>query len=176
METYVALLRGINVGGHKKMPMAILRELLTKIGFSSVQTYIQSGNIVFQSSEKNTKIIEEIIHKAIKSHFQFEVPVLVKTKKELQLVFNDCPFIQVKKKQSYFIMLQEAPSIELVALALKKKYENEEFKIIKNCLYFYSEAGYGKSKFNANYFERILKTPATARNYKTMNKLLQLLE
>ena len=176
MKTYVALLRGINVGGHKKVPMAILRELLTETGFQNVQTYIQSGNVVLQSSEENTKAIESKIHKAIQSHFQFDVSVLVKAKQELELIFNNCPFEEEKKVKSYFILLQEIPSKELVSLALKKEYEAETFKIISNCIYFYSEAGYGKSKCNANYFERTLKTAATARNYNTMVKLLSLMK
>ncbi|MFD2543347.1 DUF1697 domain-containing protein [Lacinutrix gracilariae] len=175
MYTYVALLRGINVGGHKKVPMATLRERLTKAGFKNVQTYIQSGNVVLQSSEKNTKTIEAIIGKTILSYFQFEVAVLVKTKQELDTIFKDCPFENEKKEASYFLLLQETPDKDLVALASKKEYKNEEYKIINNCIYFYNEAGYGKSKFNANYFERALKTPATARNYRTMKKLIDLI-
>lgn len=174
MKTYVALLRGINVGGHKKVPMSTLRELLTEIGFHNVQTYIQSGNVVLQSSEENTKAIEAKIHKVIESHFQFEVPVLVKTKDELELIFNTCPFEEDKKVKSYFILLQDTPSKELIEEASKKEYKTEEFKITNSCIYFYNEAGYGKSKFNANYFERMLETAATARNYNTMVKLLSL--
>ncbi|QRM88290.1 DUF1697 domain-containing protein [Lacinutrix sp. WUR7] len=174
MKTYVALLRGINVGGHKKVPMAILRELLTKAGLLNVQTYIQSGNIVLQSSKENTRVIEDKIHKAIQSHFQFEVPVLVKTKQELESVFENSPFDEVKKIKSYFILLQDTPSKELIEDASKKEYKTEEFKITNACIYLYNEAGYGKSEFNANYFERVLKTAATARNYNTMVKLLSL--
>ncbi|MBU2939124.1 DUF1697 domain-containing protein [Lacinutrix sp. C3R15] len=176
MNTYIALLRGINVGGHKKIPMAALRELLIKTGFQNVQTYIQSGNVVLQSSEKNTKTIEAIIGEAITSYFQFEVAVLVKTKQELELIFKSCPFEEDKKVASYFLLLQETPEKNAVAIASKKEYKEEEFKIVNNCIYFYNPAGYGKSKFNANYFERTLKTPATARNYKTMKKLIDLIQ
>ncbi|WP_452229687.1 MULTISPECIES: DUF1697 domain-containing protein [unclassified Lacinutrix] len=174
METYVVLLRGINVGGHKKVPMATLRELLTKTGFQNVQTYIQSGNVVLQSSEENTKIIEDKIHKAIRAHFQFEVSVLVKTKEELELIFNNSPFEEERKVKSYFILLQDTPSKELIKEASKKVYKSEEFKITNTCIYLYNQAGYGKSKCNANYFERMLETVATARNYNTMVKLLSL--
>ena len=80
MKTYVALIRGINVGGHKKVPMAILRDVLNKADFQDVKTYIQSGNIVFKSTEKNSKTIERIIQKSIESYFSFLVPVKVKTK------------------------------------------------------------------------------------------------
>ena len=73
MKTFIALLRGINVGGHKKVPMAELRALLSKSGFENVQTYIQSGNVIFQTSENNIPNIESIIQKAIFDHFGFEI-------------------------------------------------------------------------------------------------------
>tara|TARA_R110002073_G_scaffold221808_8_gene382040 strand:- start:4944 stop:5471 length:528 start_codon:yes stop_codon:yes gene_type:complete len=171
---YIALLKGINVGGHKKVPMAELRELLTKSGFENVQTYIQSGNVILRSTEKNIQKIEKQIKAAIFNHFGFEVSVLVKTKEDLKRIFNDCPFSEDKKKASYFMMLHEIPDDVLVKNALEKVYEGEAYKIIKNCIYYYSAKGFGKSKFNVNFFERKLETFATARNYNTMVKLLSL--
>jgi len=173
---YIALLKGINVGGHKKVPMADLRELLTKSGFENVKTYIQSGNVILQSSEKRIQKIEEIIKKAILDHFGFEVSVLVKTRQGLQQIFNDSPFTEEKKQASYFMMLHDIPDENLIKEALEKVYEGEEYQIINDCIYYYSAKGFGQSKFNANYFERKLKTFATARNYNTMVKLLSLLE
>ncbi len=172
MKTYIALLRGINVGGHKKTPMAELRELLSKVGLENVQTYIQSGNVIFQSSEENKEKLESKIHNAIKNHFGFEVPILVKKREELQQIFDDCPFSEEKKSNSYFTMLHHIPREDLVKIASEKVYEGEEYQIIKGCIYFYCEKGYGQAKFNLNFFERKLKTTATARNYKTMVKLI----
>ena len=83
MQIYIALLRGINVGGHKKVPMTELRDLLSNSGFQNVQTYIQSGNVVFQSS-KNVSTLEKEIQKLIFNHFGFDVSVIVKTDDELQ--------------------------------------------------------------------------------------------
>lgn len=171
---YIALLKGINVGGHKKVPMAELRELLTKSGFENVQTYIQSGNVILESSEKNTQKIEGVIMKAILGYFGFEVSVLVKTREDLKRIFSDCPFSEEKKKASYFMMLHEIPDNALVKIASEKVYDGETYKIIKNCIYYYSAKGFGKSKFNVNFFERKLETFATARNYNTMVKLLSL--
>lgn len=176
MQTYIALLKGINVGGHKKVPMADLRELLTKSGFENVKTYIQSGNVVFQSSEKNIQKIEATIKKAILDFFGFEVSVLVITRPNLKRIFDDSPFLEEKKKASYFMMLHEVPDDDLVNVASEKVYEGEEYKIINDCIYFYCEKGFGQAKFNANFFERKLKTFATARNYNTMVKLLSLSE
>ena len=174
MSTYIILLKGINVGGHKKVPMADLRELLTKSGFENVKTYIQSGNVILQSSEKKLVNIEATIKKSILEYFGFEVSVLVMMRSDLKRVFEDSPFSEDEKKASYFIMLHNTPEKELVKVASEKVYEGEAYKIIKDCIYYYSAKGFGQAKFNANFFERKLKTFATARNYNTMVKLLSL--
>jgi uncharacterized protein (DUF1697 family) len=176
MKTYIALLKGINVGGHKKVPMADLREMLSKSGFENVQTYIQSGNVILQSSKSDISVIEKNIQESIMDHFGFEVSVLVKTRSDLKRIFNDSPFSEEKKKASYFMLLRNTPEDDLVKIASEKVYEGEEYKILKNCIYFFCEKGFGQAKFNANFFERKLKTFATARNYNTMLKLLSLSE
>ena len=174
MKTYIALLRGINVGGHKKIPMLDLRALLTKGGFENVHTYIQSGNVIFESSEQSVQKIEDIIKMSILDHFGFEVSVLVKTHQNLKRIFDDSPFSEDKKKKSYFMMLDNIPNDDLVKMASEKTYEGEEYYIINNCIYYFCEKGYGQAKFNMDYFERKLNTFATARNYNTMVKLLSL--
>lgn len=173
MKNYVALLRGINVGGHKKVSMAELRDLLTNAGFQNVQTYIQSGNVIFQSFLKASEL-EEIIQNLILNHFGFDVLVIVKTNRELQTILNNCPFSEEKKAESYFIMLNKIPDTNLVEEVAKITYENEEVVIKNDCLYFYSSAGYGRTKFNMNTYERKLKVVGTSRNFKTMLKLLSL--
>jgi len=176
MNTYIALLRGINVGGHKKVQMAELRKLLSNAGFENVQTYIQSGNVILESSEDNAQNIEDIIQKAMFDHFGFEVSILVRTRQELQFIFYACPFSEEKMKDSYFIILHVSPNEELVKIASEKVYEGEEYLIINDCIYFYSAKNYGQVKFNMNFFERKLKTASTSRNYRTMVKLLSLSE
>ena len=174
MSTYIALLKGINVGGHKKVPMAELREMLSKSGFENVRTYIQSGNVILQSSEKSNQKIEKTVKEAITNYFGFEVSVLVKTRQDLQRIFNNSPFLEDEKKASYFIMLHNTPGKELVKIASEKIYEGEAYQIIEDCIYYYSAKGFGQSKFDAKFFERKLNTFATARNYNTMVKLLSL--
>ncbi len=174
MNTYIVLLRGINVGGHKKIPMATLRELLSKSGFNNVKTYIQSGNIVLQSPKTNA-FVEDRVRDAIRSHFGFEVPVIARTRPHLLNNFQDCPFSDDKKENSYFVLLNDVPSKDLVEeVRASISYENEEYHIVKDCLYFFTSMGYGKSKFNMNAFERKLQVKATTRNYKTMVKLLSM--
>ncbi|BAO76020.1 DUF1697 domain-containing protein [Winogradskyella sp. PG-2] len=176
MKTYIALLRGINVGGHKKVPMAELSELLTKSGFESVRTYIQSGNVIFKCREIPLSKLANGIQKSIKVHFGFDVSVLVRTRDQINTIFDNCPFPEEKKVNSYFAMLSEIPDNDLVKEACEKTYENEEYKILNDCLYFYCANGYGKAKFSMNYFEKKLEVAATSRNYKTMVKLLALSE
>lgn len=174
MNRYIALLRGINVGGHKKTPMAELRALLEKKGLDNVKTYIQSGNIVFQSSIEDKTEIEELIKSAILDHFDFEVPTLVKTCLELKTILDACPFSEEKKVNSYFTLLQSVPKKEKVDEASKKQYEGEEYVILEDCIYYYCEKGYGQAKFNMSWFEKTLNTKATTRNYRTMMKLIEL--
>ena len=176
MKTYIVLLKGINVGGHKKVPMAELRELLSKSGFKNIKTYIQSGNIILQTLEDCTLKIEETIKKTILNHFGFEVSVLVKTPQQLSYIFNNSPFSEAEKKASYFIMLHDIPNSDLVKMTSQKVYKDETYQIINNCIYYFSETGFGKAKFNVAYFERNLKTFATVRNYNTMLKLVSLSE
>ncbi len=174
MKTYIALLRGINVGGHRKVPMVKLRKLLADSGFENVTTYIQSGNVVFQTDNENLRELEKKIHETILVNFGFEVSVIVRNRRQLQKIFNDCPFSEQKKNDSYFAMFSKIPETNLVKEASKKTYENEEYEIINDCLYLYCANGYGKAKFSLNYFEKKLNISATSRNYKTMLKLLSL--
>ncbi len=167
MKTYIALLRGINVSGHKKILMADLRLLLEKSGLQNVQIYIQSGNVVFSSSKKQQGL-ETTIHEAILKKYGWEVPILVKTASEIKSILDDCPFPKDKKEKSYFVLLQSAPSSSIISETNKLLYPNEEFIITNSCVYLYSELGAAKAKLNTNLFERKLKVKATARNYKTM--------
>ena len=97
MNRYIALLKGINVGGHKKVPMVDLRNLLTTAGLQNVQTYIQSGNVVFHSS-KNASELETKIQNVISAQFGFDVFVIVKTNNELQTIFDNSPFLKEKNR------------------------------------------------------------------------------
>jgi len=174
MTKYIALLRCINVSGQKKIPMAELREVLSKSGLVNIQTYIQSGNVIFQSSKTNKQKLETKIFEAIKAHFGFEVPVLVLNLEELQRIFDNAPFPQEEKEKSYFMFLYSKPNKDLVASVSQISYPNETFLITDTAVYFYCSTGYGKAKCGYNFFERKLKVTATARNYKTMVKLLSL--
>ena len=170
MQVYIAFLRGINVGGHKKILMADLKALLESLGFKDVETYIQSGNVVFKATEENN--LANIIAEAIETKYGFIVPVLVKKASELSEILLKCPFSDEKLEKSYFILLKESPTHEDIELTAGFSNPNEEFYIEGDCVYIYYSEGAGKAKMGNNFFEKKLKVKATARNFRTMAKLI----
>lgn len=174
MKTYIALLRGMNVGGHRIIKMTDLKLLFESLGFADVTTYIQSGNVIFSSSEKND--LAETISEGIKELYGFEVPVLVKGISEVEAILAACPFSEEKKKASFFTLLNRKPSEDLVKEISKLDYPDEEFFITENCVYFFSEKGYNEINCNNNFFEKKLKIAATTRNYRTLAGLLELVK
>lgn len=172
MKTYIALLRGINVGGHKKILMSDLKKLFESLGFRDVRTYIQSGNVVFSSNADVD--FANTISEAIESKYGFKVPVLVKKASELAEILSKCPFSDEKREKSYFILLAEDPDEEAKVASATFASEEEQFFITDNCVYIFYAKGAGKAKLGVNFFEKKLKVIATARNYRTMAKLLEL--
>ncbi len=174
MGNYIALLRGINVSGQKKIKMEDLRSLLSSNEFENIRTYIQSGNIVFTSATDKALPLEHKIAELIKEAYGFDVPVLVLAIKELEIIMKNNPFKAEQQKQTYFTLLSAKPSKEAITVVESLSYEGETVAVTANCVYFFSEKGYGKAKMNTNFLERKLKVTATTRNYKTMEKLILL--
>ena len=174
MNTFVALIRGINVGGHNTLPMANLRAALSEAGFQNVKTYIQSGNVIFDSHLNDENLLEKTISEVLSSVFSLDVPVIVKSANAIKAILDHCPFAPEMKENSYFILLNKTPDKVLVNDVSSIAYEGEQFQIIRDCLYFYSSHGYGRTKFNMKTFEKRLRVTGTSRNYKTMLKLLAL--
>lgn len=175
MKTYIVFLRGINVGGQKKIRMADLRACLLKAGFRSVRTYIQSGNIIVKSPESR-QVITHQIQQLIHDNFGFDVPVLSLRFEKLREIINANPYPATEEdnKGIYFVLLFEEPDSTLMDNLQAEKYEKEEFSVTPSCIYLNCRQGYGKTKFNNNFFERQLKICATARNWRTMKMLEQL--
>lgn len=176
MKSFIALLRGINVSGQKMIKMSDLKIHLQESGFTSIQTYIQSGNIIFRSDETDTNIIESLIKEKILQKYGFEVPTLVKTPEELIKVINDNPFRNKDLESVYVTFLSQEPS-EINIFQIKTfNYSPEELVISAKNIYLHCPDGYGKAKMNNNFIENKLKVPATTRNWKTVNKLLEIAE
>lgn len=177
MEKYISLLRGINVSGQKKIKMADLKLHYESLGFTNVRSYIQSGNVVFCSDEVNNKGIKEIIEHKIEEVYNFTVPVLILSKREMEQIISKVPFdlnvIDITKLAVIF--LEATPDKSLVKEILPFSTKTEHFVIIKNVIYFNCTIGFGKTKLTNNFFEKKLKLTATSRNWKTTNKLLELI-
>ena len=177
MPTYIALLRGINVSGQKKIKMSELRELMNSWGFDDVQTYIQSGNLIFKYPRSESPTIERKIKEGIAQSYSYEVEVFVVERKELWTIVKNSPYKVdngTDKKQIYFVFLMDKPDAEENQSLRLEKYEGEEFTITERCIYLNCLNGYGKAKCNNNFFEKRLKIRATTRNYNTVSTLLKL--
>ena len=177
MHTYIALLRGINVSGQKKIKMAELRQQLADLGLEDVRTYIQSGNIVFKSAETNYKVLEEKIKAKIKKDYGFDVPVLVRKAADFQAAIDRNPYLKDENKdpkQIYFTFLSTPPSPERIKVMEEKNYDPELYTIDSTMIYLYVPNGYGRTKLSNNLFEQKLKVEATSRNLRTVRTLLDM--
>jgi uncharacterized protein (DUF1697 family) len=179
MQTYIAFLRGINVGGRNKMPMLALRQALESSGFKNVRTYIQSGNVVFEAGLSSTDVIIASIEKTIQNTFGCSVPVLVMTTGQLESMLSQSPYnhqTEISSNNSYFVLLFETPRQESLKIFKALTYLNEQFQVSDACVYLLCLNGYGKAKLNNNIIESKLKVVATTRNYRTMHKVLALVD
>jgi uncharacterized protein (DUF1697 family) len=172
---YIALLRGINVSGHKPIKMESLRASFEAMGFGNVQTYVQSGNVIFEAGDSDSARLAEAIGKRILRDFGFVVPVLVKTSAELQRIIRGNPFLRQPgiddSKLHVTFLSAEAPQSagrDLASLAVKP----EQYHVAGSAIYLYCPNGYGRTKLSNNAIEKKLGVEATTRNWKSVNALL----
>jgi uncharacterized protein (DUF1697 family) len=177
METYISILRGINVSGHRIIKMEKLRQLYLDLGFENVKSYIQSGNVVFQTKEESNEELGLNIEKCIKDNFGFEVPVIVNKLQEFKQILNSNPFLKDKTKNISFLhitFLSEKPKKVDLENILNDKFEQDEFNLLNKAVYLYCPNSYSNSKLTNKFFEKKLKVMATTRNWKTALELLNL--
>lgn len=177
MKKYIVLLRGINVGGHKKIKMADLRAMLEAMNFSNVQTYIQSGNIIFEHESCANSELEKRIKTEIKNTFTHDVPVLALTVEELQHIFNNNPFLNGRNEditKLHVTILSKITDNQLIDSIKDIQHKADEFQIIGKNIYLFCPDGYSRTKFVNNFFEKKLQVPATTRNWKTIKKLIKM--
>jgi len=168
--TYIVLLRGINVSGKNKIPMADLRDLLNSLQFQNVQTYIQSGNIILESDKSKTAI-GEIIKEGILSKFGFDIPIIVRTTPEWQKAIENYPFSLENEKIVAFTFLDRKSEIKEIEI---NNIGEDQYKINGDVVYLSCPSTFAKTKISNNLLEKKLQVIATTRNLRTTLKLLEL--
>ena len=170
MTTHIALLRGINVGGNNKLPMKDLSVILGGLGYENIKTYIQSGNVVFDTARKLAANEAEKISAAIQCKMGFEPQVLLMAAEQFKRAISHNPYPVDSGKALHFYFLNRpaaSPNIDgLEAL----KLESEKFTLTDTVFYLYAPDGIGRSKLAAS-VEKLLGVAATARNWNTVEKL-----
>ena len=177
MRTYIALLRGINVSGQKKIHMADLKAHLEELGWEGIHTYIQSGNIIFKSTDGNHAQLAQKIKQKLHDKYGFEVPTLVLDSLALRHIINNNPFTRDPESgpdRLYVTFLFSTPRADLARKLYELKKHNEHFIHNDKIIFLYYPEGYGRAVMNNNAFEKALHVEATTRNWKTINKLYEM--
>ena len=173
MKTYIALFRGLNVGGNNILPMNELVTVLENIGARDIKTYIQSGNAVFQGEETNASLLSNKISAAIKKSHGFEPQVLLLGLEEMEMAVESNPFPEAESEPRalhlYFLeAIPENPDFDTLASI---KSNRERFALKDRVFYVHAPEGIGRSKLAAK-AEKLLGVSATARNWRTVCKIM----
>ncbi len=177
METYIAVLRGINVSGHNIIKMDVLRKLFEDSGYGNVRTYIQSGNVIFANVKTVAGKLEKNISEKILNAFGFDVPVIVRDLNEMKKLIKGNPFLKnagQDVKNLYAILLSNEPAKELTGKIPEVPNDSTIYRITGKTVYLYCPGGYGNTKLTNAFFEKHLRVTATARNWRTICELAKI--
>lgn len=177
MNTYIAFLRGINVGGNNPLPMKELAAILEDAGARKIRTYIQSGNAVFQSAEKNLAHLSKNLAAKIKKRHGFEPYIHILEVEAIKTAIAQNPFPEAQADPSslhlgFLASTPTSPDLEKLS-SLKK--ESERFHLSDTVFYLHAPDGIGRSKLAAS-SEKLLGVPMTDRNWRTVCKVMEMLE
>ena len=173
MNSHIAFLRGINVGGHKKFAKADQLQMLEDLGYADSKVYLHTGNWKFSSSGTCQNLSIEI-HNAIRDKFSWEVLVIVFKVSEVKEIMANCPFKTAIKPKSYFTLLEQIPQARHISVLKNFNFPGETFYLKDRCVYTHYENGVGRAKMTNNFYEQKLKVQATSRNFNTMTKVLEM--
>ena len=170
---YIALLRGINVGGHKVIKMADLKAMFESLGFANVRTFIQSGNVLFETKD-NGKQLRPRIQKELKATFGFDVTVVIRTAAEMKKIIESSPFSAdslAEGETLHVALLAGTPTPDAVESLLDTRSDVDDFHLVGNEVYILLRQSSRQSLFSNSFLERKLGVAATTRNWQTMTKL-----
>lgn len=173
IKTYLALLRGINVGGKNVISMKALVEILEECGYGDVKTYIQSGNVVFRDSHSKVESFSQEVGNSIKSKYGFEPEIMILSIDDLQKAIQANPFRADQPKYLHLYFLTKIPKQPDFEGLNRIKSESERFDLIGKVFYLYAPDGIGRSKLAAG-LEKLVGVKATGRNWNTVTLLLEM--
>jgi uncharacterized protein (DUF1697 family) len=179
MAVVISMLRAVNVGGHNKIRMDALRTLYDSLKFRDPQTYVQSGNVVFRTGERDLLLLTKRIQSGIAKNFGFTPDVILRTASELRSAIARNPFAKrrdIEPRKLLVTFLATDPGAEAREGILKLKTDPEELRIDGRELYIYFPNGMARPKFSWAAVERFLKTPGTGRNWNSVIRLLEIAE
>ena len=174
-QRYVAFLRAINVGGHV-VKMAELRKLFESMGLDGVETFIASGNVVFESAAKPDRVFEQKIEAHLKKHLGYAVDTFVRSLAELQVIAEYKPFaateFDLDRSSLYVGFLAKPPAPEDARKLMALRTKDEGFHVHGREFYWISAVGLGQSSFTGATLDKTIRTPATLRNINTVRRLV----
>ena len=179
MPVAISMLRGVNVGGHNCIKMETLRTMYESLGLRDVQTYVQSGNVVFRTSARDVASLGKKIEAKIEQTFGFRPGVIVRTSGELREVVRRNPFAArrgLEPGKLLVTFLSAHPSPEARSQILSIQADPEELRVDGREVYAYYPNGFGRAKLSSALIERTLQTSGTGRNWNTVTKLLEIAE
>lgn len=174
----VALLRGINVGGKNRLPMKELAAMFEDAGCVNVQTYIQSGNVLFQSEPALAEQIPGLVSSAVLSRFGFQVPIMTRTARQLADVVRSNPFVAAGADQDklHVVFLAHRPNDAGLGCLDPNRSPGDEFAASGGHVYLHCPNGLARTRLTNSYFDSRLSTTSTTRNWRTTTKLLEMAE
>ncbi|MEC4114732.1 DUF1697 domain-containing protein [Myroides pelagicus] len=175
MKTYITLLRGINVSGKNIIKIEALKSLCTTLGLQNIKTYIQSGNIVYQTTTQDPHALSLKIHQTIRDNFGLNISILTMSSEQFEDIVNQNPYNTTDELSKLYIsFINSPPQLNHLDSLNEKKADTELIHITTSAVYLVAAIGYGKTKITNTLIENKLKVTATTRNYKTCLKLIEL--
>jgi uncharacterized protein (DUF1697 family) len=175
MTKYIAFLRSINVGGKNKIKMEMLREVFNSLEYKNVKTYINSGNVIFETTKTVDGKLSANIESAIEKEFALQIKVMVRTIDEIKAIVENNPFdgqFENDKNLHVFFLDEELPE-EKRELLLSNNNENEMFDVRNREIFCLLRVSVLDSLMGKDYIGKKLKVSATARNWRTVNKIAE---
>ena len=175
-ERYIALLRGINVGGRNKLPMSELSEMFSSAGCDAVKTYIQSGNVVFHAAAGVAEGLPQVVSRRIAKTFGYDLPVVLRSASEMAAVARGNPFLQrgEDEKALHVLFLADRPTASRVAALDARRSPPDEFQVRGREVFLFCPHGVADTRLTNAYFDSKLGTVSTGRNWRTVLKLIEL--